>query len=50
MRVSEVREIVVLARVDPSYYSFDEERHEALCLVPEGLTWKVFLSERRSTL
>lgn len=46
MRSSDVREIVEAARVDPAYYSFDGERHEALCLLVEGQTWKVFLSER----
>lgn len=46
MRVADVREIVESARVGPAYYSFDEERHEALCLLPEGPSWKVFVSER----
>lgn len=41
-----MHEIVELARVDPTYYSFDGDRHEALCLLAEGQTWKVFLSER----
>jgi hypothetical protein len=39
-------EIVRAARIDPTYYSFDGERHEALCLLAEGQTWHVFLSER----
>lgn len=46
MRVADVREIVEAARVDPTYYSLDGERHETLCLLAEGQTWKVFLSER----
>lgn len=46
MRVVEVREIVEAARVDPTYYSFEGDRHEALCLLAEGQRWKVFLSER----
>lgn len=46
MRVADVREIVEAARVDPAYYSFDGERHEALCLLAAGQTWQVFLSER----
>lgn len=46
MTVSDVREIVQSARVDPQLYSFDSERHEALCLLAFGLDWKVFLSER----
>jgi hypothetical protein len=43
--VSDVREIVQSARVDPMLYSFDGERHEALCLLAFGQDWKV-LSER----
>ena len=46
MRVSDVREIVQSARVDAQLYSFESERHEALCLLAFGETWKVFLSER----
>lgn len=46
MTVSDVREIVESARVDPRLYSFDAERHEALCLLAFGQSWKVFLSER----
>lgn len=46
MRVADVREIVESARVDPTSYSFDGERHEALCLLAAGQTWQVFLSER----
>lgn len=46
MRAVDVREIVEAARVDPTYYSFEGDRHEALCLLAEGQTWKVFLSER----
>ncbi len=30
MRVADLREIVESARVDPTYYSFDGERHETL--------------------
>jgi len=46
MMVNDVREIVQSAQVDPRLYSFDSERHEALCLLAFGQTWKVFLSER----
>lgn len=46
MRVDDAREIVEAARVDPAYYSFDGERHEALCILAAGQTWLVFLSER----
>lgn len=46
MKTTDVREIVEAARVDPTYYSFDGDRHEALCLLAEGQTWRVFLSER----
>jgi hypothetical protein len=42
----DVREIVEMAHVDPLYCSFDGDRHEALCILAEGQTWKVFLSER----
>jgi hypothetical protein len=46
MRVSDVREIVVTAQVDPRLYSFESEQHESLCLLPFGQTWRVFISER----
>jgi hypothetical protein len=46
MRVSDVREIVESAQVDPQRYSFDSEQHESLCLLAFGQTWKVFISER----
>lgn len=46
MRVDDVRDIVGAARVDPTYYSFDGEQHEALCLLAFGQHWQVFLSER----
>ena len=46
MRTSDVREIVEAARVDPTYFSLEGDRHEALCLLAEGQTWKVFLSEQ----
>jgi hypothetical protein len=42
----DVREIVEAARVDPTYYSFEGARHEALCLLAQGQVWHVFLSER----
>ena len=48
MRLSDLREIVEAARVDPAYYSLEGERHEALCILPAGQTWHVFLSERGS--
>jgi hypothetical protein len=46
MRMSDAKDIVEAARVDPLYFSFDGERHEALCLLASGQTWAVFLSER----
>jgi len=46
VQVAEVREIVALAQIDPSLYSFESEQHESLCLVAFGQTWKVFISER----
>ena len=46
MTVIDVREIVQSAQVDPRLYSFESERHEALCLLAFGQDWKVFLSER----
>ena len=46
MQLDDVREIVHAARVDPTYYSFEGDRHEALCLRPSGQEWVVFLSER----
>lgn len=46
MNVQDTKEILQLAQVDPAYYSFDEERHEALCLVRAGGEWEVFISER----
>jgi hypothetical protein len=46
MKLADAREIVSAARVDPTYYSFDGDRHEALCILQEGQAWRVFLSER----
>ena len=46
MNVEDTKEILQLAEVDPAYYIFDEERHEALCLVRTGGSWEVFISER----
>lgn len=36
MRADDVREIVEAAQVDPTYYSFEGERHDALCLLAHG--------------
>jgi hypothetical protein len=46
MRVADAQEIAVAARIDPTSYSFESERHEALCLLAHGQSWQVFLSER----
>jgi hypothetical protein len=46
VRVSDLREIIQAAHVDPAYYSLEGERHEALCILSSGQTWLVFLSER----
>jgi hypothetical protein len=46
VNAQDVAEIVRLARVDPTYYSLEAERHEALCLLAHGQEWQVFLSER----
>jgi hypothetical protein len=46
MNVTDAREIVQAAQVDPLYYSFDADRHEALCILAYGQVWRVFLSER----
>jgi len=34
------------AEVDPPYYNVGSERHEALCILTEGQTWHVLISER----
>jgi hypothetical protein len=46
MRVSDHREIVESAQIDPRLYSFDSEQHESLCVLAFGQTWRVFISER----
>jgi hypothetical protein len=46
MRVADVQEIAVAAQIDPTLYSFESERHEALCILAQGQSWHVFLSER----
>ena len=46
MNLDDAREIVEAAQIDPTYYSLEGERHEALCIVAERSQWKVFLSER----
>jgi hypothetical protein len=42
----DAREILEIAQIDPTLYSLEGERHEALSLVPWGQSWQVFLSER----
>jgi hypothetical protein len=42
----DVRDIVTIAQVDPTRYSLEGERHEAISLVPWGQSWQVFSSER----
>lgn len=46
MRVSNLRDIIKAAQIDPTLYSFEGERHESLCLLAFGQSWKVFISER----
>lgn len=46
MRAADALEIAEAARVDPTVYSFDGDRHEALCLLAHGQTWHVFVNER----
>jgi hypothetical protein len=46
MRAADAREIAIAAQVDPTLYSFESEKHEALCLLAFGQTWHVFVSER----
>ncbi len=48
MNVADARAIVEAAQIDPTYYSFDSERHEALCIAWFDQSWKVFISERGS--
>jgi hypothetical protein len=46
MRASDAKDIAVAAQIDPTYYSFEGDRHEALCVLAQGQEWHVFLSER----
>ena len=46
MRRDDVRDNLELARVDPTTYSLEGDRHEALCLLASGQTWIVSASER----
>jgi hypothetical protein len=46
MNASDVREIIEAADIGPMYYSLGGDRHEALCLLAQGQTWHVFISER----
>jgi hypothetical protein len=46
VKVTDAQVIAEAARVEPTAYSFESERHEALCLLAFGQTWKVFVSER----
>ena len=48
VKAADAQAIAEAARVDPRMYSFDSERHDALCLLAFGQTWKVFVSERGS--
>ena len=47
MNQRDVEEILVAARVDPTYYSFDSDSREALCLTHyDGPGWRVYAAER----
>lgn len=46
VKTTDLAEILQLAPVDPTIYEICGSRHEALCILPEGQTWKVFLYER----
>ncbi len=46
MRVADAGEIAASAQIDPTLYSFESESHEALCLLAQGQSWHVFISER----
>jgi hypothetical protein len=46
MRVEDAKEIVEAAQINPTLYCFESERHEALCLLAQGQSWHVLLSER----
>jgi hypothetical protein len=46
VRTADLAEILALAEVDPTIYEILGVRHEALCIVPEGQDWRVFLYER----
>jgi hypothetical protein len=46
MKAADVQEIVQAAGVDPTSYSLEGDRHEALCLMAWGQEWRVFVSER----
>lgn len=48
MDLGDARKIVEAAHVDPTYYSFDGERHEALCIIAVVPKWRVFIRERDS--
>jgi hypothetical protein len=46
VKSGDLAEILAKAQIDPTLYSLNGDRHEALCVLAEGQTWKVFLSER----
>jgi hypothetical protein len=46
MRVADAQELAAAAQIDPTLYSFESKKHEALCLLANGQSWHVFLSER----
>jgi hypothetical protein len=46
VNVQDLIEILTNAEVDPTYYHLHGSSEEGLCILAEGQTWKVFLSER----
>lgn len=50
VKASDAREIVELAQVDPSLYSFEGNKDEAVCLLAWGQVWQVFIGSRGSRI
>ncbi len=50
MNVDDLGELLCRAHVDPTYYLLFGGSDEGLCILPEGQTWRVFISERGQRL
>jgi hypothetical protein len=50
VKVDDLGELLIRAHVDPTCYHLFGGSDEGVCILPEGQTWKVCISERGQRL